>query len=206
MKKSTILSLITTSLCYSEGSALVDIALPASLPAASSLIASQSHVFSPAATFAQSTIVSSSISIADTISLPQMAGEDALTDMAHFALDFSGLLNPSSKLMMRLSALGSSSLTIAESMPLTAATTASPLVEAEVLSDMAHVALDFSGLLSPSKSMMRLYSIFGRLFALSADYLPDHTIHPEELLIQFFLICVTMRELIQEKLVEAPQE
>lgn len=131
---------------------------------------------------------------------------DFLTGMAHYALDFSGLVANPSKLMMRLSALGSSGLTIAEDMPLAAATSAPQLVEAEVLTDMAHVALDFSGLLSPSKSMIRLYSIFGRLLALSADYLPDHVIHPEEFVIQFFLICVTMRELIQEKFMKAPRE
>ncbi|CAJ1947291.1 unnamed protein product [Cylindrotheca closterium] len=196
MKKSTLISLLATSLCCSEGNALVDIALPT----AASLIASQSHAaFSPATTFAQSTIATSSISMADSLSLPQMAGPDSFTDVAHFALDFSGLLSNPSRLMMRLSALGSSSLDIAETIPLTTEPPSSPLVEAEVLTDMAHVALDFSGLLSPSKSMMRLYSIIGRLFALSADYLPDHTVHPEELMIQLFLICVTMRELIQEK-------
>jgi len=104
--------------------------------------------------------------------------------------------------MVRLSTIGSDGFSIAEDMALTTATSSasSPLVEAEVLTDMAHVALDFSGLLSPSKSMMRLYSIIGRIFALSADYLPDHAIHTEELMIQFFLICVTMGELIQEKL------
>lgn len=188
MKKSTIFSLLATSLCCSEGNALVDIALPISLHSAS-LMASQSPAFSAATNFAQSTIDSSSIQMSSSMQLPQMAvGADALTDMAHFALDVSGFANPS-KLMMRLLAIGSSS---------TAATTASPLVEAEVLTDMAY-ALDFSGMLSPSKSMMRLYSIFGRIFALSADYLPDHVIHPEELMIQAFLICMTMQKLIQSK-------
>ncbi|KAL3942925.1 MAG: hypothetical protein SGBAC_002953 [Bacillariaceae sp.] len=200
MKKSTIFSLIATSLCCSEGNALVDIALPTSLHSASIMASQSPAAFSAATNFAQSTIGSSNIQISDSIQLPQTAvGADALTDMAHFALDVSGFANPS-KLVMRLLAIGSSSLDIAESVPLTtAATTTSPLVEAEVLTDMAHVALDFSGMLSPSKSMMRLYSIFGRIFALSADYLPDHVIHPEELMIQAFLICVTMRELIQSK-------
>lgn len=76
----------------------------------------------------------------------------------------------------------------------------SSIVQAEVFSDLAHVALDFTGMLSPSKSYIRLFAmVFGRVFALSADYLPDHAIHPEELMIQVFFLCLAMRELLQEK-------
>jgi hypothetical protein len=78
-------------------------------------------------------------------------------------------------------------------------TTSSVSTEAEVFTGLAHVALDFSGIFSPSKSLIRLFAIVGRVFALSADYLPDHAIHPEELMIQLFFMCVAMRELLQEK-------
>jgi hypothetical protein len=78
-------------------------------------------------------------------------------------------------------------------------TTSSVSVEAEVFAGLAHVGLDFTGMLSPSKSLIRLFAIVGRVFALSADYLPDHAIHPEELTIQLFFMCVSMRELLQEK-------
>ena len=74
----------------------------------------------------------------------------------------------------------------------------SPYLEAEVLQGMAHVALDFTSMFSPSRSSIRLATIVGRVFALSADYLPDHLIHPEELMIQLFLMGVAMRELIQD--------
>lgn len=201
MKKSTILSLIATSLCCSEGNALVDIALPAatSLHHASVLLSSQSPAIALASSFAESTIGSSSLALSDSFPLAPVTPAEAITSILNHALDISTFIKPN-KMMMRLSTLGSDSFIIAENIPLITPNAASPLFEAEVLTDMAHVALDFSGLLSPSRSVMRLYSIIGRFFALGADYIPDHLIHPEELMIQFFLICVTLRDLIQEKL------
>lgn len=70
-----------------------------------------------------------------------------------------------------------------------------PDMEAEVLSDLAHVAMDFSTFFSASRSLLRLYSIIGRLFVLSADYLPDHSIQPDELLIQLFLLFVAIKDI-----------
>jgi hypothetical protein len=74
-----------------------------------------------------------------------------------------------------------------------------PSVGAELLTDMAHVSLDFAGMFSPSKSLIRLFAVVGRIFVISADYLPDHSIHPEELLIQLFLLTMTMKDLNKEK-------
>jgi hypothetical protein len=99
------------------------------------------------------------------------------------------------------------SIAASPSMPSTssflmAASTADPLdpsFGAEVLAGMAHLGLDFTSMLSPSKSLIRLFAVIGRIFAISADYLPDHSIHPEELMIQLFLMAVTMKELILEK-------
>jgi hypothetical protein len=75
-----------------------------------------------------------------------------------------------------------------------------PSVEAELCTTMAHVALDFTGLMSPSKSIIRLFSVVGRLFAISADYLPDHSIHSEEVMIQGILLALALRELISERI------
>jgi hypothetical protein len=74
-----------------------------------------------------------------------------------------------------------------------------PDVEAEVLTDMAHVMMDFSGfLITPSKSMLRCLSVVvGRILVLSADYLPDHTVHPEELFVQLFLLAVSLRDVVK---------
>ena len=70
---------------------------------------------------------------------------------------------------------------------------ADPDVEAEVCSTIAHLALDFTCFLSPSRSIIRILSVMGRLFAISADYLPDHNIHPEELIIQVVLLSLALR-------------
>lgn len=79
----------------------------------------------------------------------------------------------------------------------TAAST--PEGESELLNDAAHVALDFSGIFRPSKSTMRMFSIGGRLLGLLADYIPDHTVHVEEVLIQLFFICMTGQELLEDE-------
>jgi hypothetical protein len=74
-----------------------------------------------------------------------------------------------------------------------------PSLEAESLTVMAHLALDFSGFaLSPSRSLLRLFAVLGRIFAISADYVVDHSIHTEELIIQLFLISVAVKELLSE--------
>jgi hypothetical protein len=75
-----------------------------------------------------------------------------------------------------------------------------PSVEAELCTTMAHMALDFTGLMSPSKSIIRLFAVIGRLLAISADYLPDHSIHSEEFIIQGFLLALALRELVSERL------
>jgi len=74
-----------------------------------------------------------------------------------------------------------------------------PLIEAELCTTMAHVALDFTTLVSPSRSLMRFYAVIGRVFAISADYLPDHSIHTEELMIQLFLLGLAVRELVSDR-------
>ena len=102
------------------------------------------------------------------------------------------------------SPIGSSTLALANTiaLPVQAAATfmSSPDVESEFLEDMAHVALDFAGIFRPSKSTMRLFSIGGRLMSLMADYLPDHSIRPEELLVHLFFMGMTVQEVIDDDL------
>mmetsp|Transcript_20049 Transcript_20049/g.22372 ORF Transcript_20049/g.22372 Transcript_20049/m.22372 type:complete len:169 (+) Transcript_20049:173-679(+) len=76
------------------------------------------------------------------------------------------------------------------------AATISTEVEAEVLTAMAHITMDFTGLAKPSKSLIRLFVVIGRMLVISADYVADHSIHPEELLIQLFLMSVAIKEMI----------
>ena len=61
---------------------------------------------------------------------------------------------------------------------------------------MAHVTMDFSGLVNPSKTLLRYSAVLGRIFVISADYIIDHSIHIEELMIQLFLIGIAVKEII----------
>ena len=65
---------------------------------------------------------------------------------------------------------------------------------AELLQGMAHMALDFSGFVTPSRHIIRACAVVGRLCCLSADYLPDHSIHPEEFAIQVLLMGIALRD------------
>mmetsp|Transcript_59458 Transcript_59458/g.64206 ORF Transcript_59458/g.64206 Transcript_59458/m.64206 type:complete len:168 (+) Transcript_59458:87-590(+) len=76
------------------------------------------------------------------------------------------------------------------------ATTMSTDVEAEVLTAMAHLTMDFTALAKPSKNLIRLFVVIGRMLVISADYVADHSIHPEELLIQLFLMSVAIKDMI----------
>lgn len=67
-----------------------------------------------------------------------------------------------------------------------------PLVEAEVLTDLAHVTLDVATLFGPSRLGIRLSSIIGRIFVMAADYVPDHTIVPEEMVFQVCMLCLAL--------------
>jgi hypothetical protein len=77
-----------------------------------------------------------------------------------------------------------------------------PNVEAEVLTDMSHVALDFTPLSltslfnsSSPKALLKMTSVIGRVFVILADYIPDHSIHPEELVIQLVMLGLSINNL-----------
>lgn len=61
-------------------------------------------------------------------------------------------------------------------------------LEAEVLSDVSHVALDFSTLLSPNTAVIRLFTLIGRVLVISSDYIQDHYISPDEWVFQLFML------------------
>ena len=69
-------------------------------------------------------------------------------------------------------------------------------IEAEVLTTMAHVTMDFGGFLNPSKNLLRYFTVLGRVFVISADYIIDHSIHTEELMIQLILMVIAIREIV----------
>ena len=72
-----------------------------------------------------------------------------------------------------------------------------PDMEAEMLTTMAHFTMDFAGLVaSPSKSLLRSFAIVGRICVVSADYITDHSVHPEELMIQLFFMSIAIKEMV----------
>lgn len=69
-----------------------------------------------------------------------------------------------------------------------------PLIEAQVLTGLAHVALDSAGVSShinnrPSHELLRLVAVAGRIF----DWPPINT---NEVMMQVLLICVALKELV----------
>jgi hypothetical protein len=95
----------------------------------------------------------------------------------------SPLLTTMSSLLLSMSSTASSTLVL------------DPIVEAEVLTDMSHLALDFTSLLNSSKSLLKTSSVIGRVLVIFADYIPDHSIHPEEFVIQLFMLGVAIKNL-----------
>ena len=167
MKPSTTLSLFTVALGFTNSSAFVDVAMIPDCP-----------LLSPAAGAAATLISPETAAFSDAVSWSSSSSFSALAE----------------------SPIGSSTLAMANviGLPFQAAASAmsSPDVESEFLEDMSHVALDFAGFFRPSKSTMRIFSIAGRLMSLVADYLPDHSIRAEEVLIHLFFMGMTMQEVI----------
>jgi hypothetical protein len=73
-----------------------------------------------------------------------------------------------------------------------------PNVEAEVLIDMSHIALDFTLLLNSSSfnALLKKTSVIGRVLVIFADYIPDHSIHPEELVMQLIMLALAVKKLL----------
>jgi hypothetical protein len=72
----------------------------------------------------------------------------------------------------------------------------SPLIEAEVLNDMA-LALDLARFFGPPNLTIRVAAVLGRLAAMGADYLPDHFMHTEELVFQCFMLGLAWMALVK---------
>jgi hypothetical protein len=72
----------------------------------------------------------------------------------------------------------------------------SPLIEAEVLNDMA-LALDLARFFGPANLTIRVAAVLGRIAAMGADYLPDHYMHTEELVFQCFMLGLAWMALVK---------
>jgi hypothetical protein len=73
----------------------------------------------------------------------------------------------------------------------------SPLIEAEVLNDMAHLTLDLASFFGPARLAIRAAAVLGRMAVMGADYLPDHSMLPEELVFQFFMLGLAWMALVK---------
>ena len=88
------------------------------------------------------------------------------------------------------------------SMSTTFSTLLDPNVEAEILTDISHVVLDFTSLWNWSKPLLKKTSVIGRVLVIFADYIPDHSIHPEELVIQLLMLGVAIKNLASSSSIE----
>lgn len=70
------------------------------------------------------------------------------------------------------------------------------LVEAEVLNDLSHVALDLGTFLGFNSGLSaRLANVVGRILLMVADFLPDHHINTDDLIFQIPLFLLACRAL-----------
>jgi hypothetical protein len=70
----------------------------------------------------------------------------------------------------------------------------SPTVEAEILSNMSHVALDLFGFLNPERFLLRLSALLGRMMLMAADYDVDHKISADEMLFQGGMLALSAKQ------------
>jgi hypothetical protein len=75
--------------------------------------------------------------------------------------------------------------------------TLDPSFEAEIFSDAAHIALDFASFWGKSSISIRALAVIGRVFAMAADYIPDHKMFPEELVFQVIMLYISFCGLVQ---------
>lgn len=57
-------------------------------------------------------------------------------------------------------------------------------IEAEVLNDLSHVALDLFTLINPDTLILRAASVVGRILSMTSDYVLDNRISPDDLILQ----------------------
>lgn len=97
--------------------------------------------------------------------------------------------------------VGVTSLTSTVALSKLVTSNADPHLEAQVLTDVSHLGLDLATFLGPGVLAIRLLAVVGRLCSMAADYLPDHTMLPEEVIFQSFMLSVALYSLGQASLV-----
>jgi hypothetical protein len=78
-----------------------------------------------------------------------------------------------------------------------------PEVKAHVISDVSDVFLDFSGFITASKSLHLSLAFVGRMMMLYMHwYVPGHSVPPEELAIQVFLLGNNLKDLVIDAVID----
>lgn len=73
-----------------------------------------------------------------------------------------------------------------------------PIITSEIFSTAAHVSLDLSTLVVPiTPIFLQLLSVMGRLFCIASDYIPDHTMLPEEFVYQISMLGISTTALVR---------
>jgi hypothetical protein len=67
-----------------------------------------------------------------------------------------------------------------------------PRLEAELLNDVSHVALDVTTFLSPRTAWLRLCNVIGRVLIVASDYIQDDAITLDEWAFQAFMLAVSL--------------
>jgi len=70
-------------------------------------------------------------------------------------------------------------------------------IESNMFAIMSHIGLDFGSYLSDKTEAIQLIILIGRLSSLISDYLPDHHIQPDDLIIQLYMLYFSSRLLIR---------
>eukprot|EP00560_Eucampia_antarctica_P002763 CAMPEP_0197833980 /NCGR_PEP_ID=MMETSP1437-20131217/20786_1 /TAXON_ID=49252 ORGANISM="Eucampia antarctica, Strain CCMP1452" /NCGR_SAMPLE_ID=MMETSP1437 /ASSEMBLY_ACC=CAM_ASM_001096 /LENGTH=358 /DNA_ID=CAMNT_0043438337 /DNA_START=123 /DNA_END=1199 /DNA_ORIENTATION=- len=73
----------------------------------------------------------------------------------------------------------------------------SPEIESNILADISHIGLDFGAYLSDKTEALRLIILLGRVLSIISDYIPDHKIQPDELVIQLYMLYFSSRLFIR---------
>lgn len=71
------------------------------------------------------------------------------------------------------------------------------LIEAEVLNDLSHLALDFTTMLGIGGLSARVANVVGRLLLMASDFLPDHQIRTDEMIFQLPMLLIAFHAMAE---------
>lgn len=72
---------------------------------------------------------------------------------------------------------------------------ADPDVEAELLSDISHVLLDFTAFFKIDVAFLNYAQLAGRIAFITIDFLPGHAFHAEEMILQLYFLALSVQKI-----------